>query len=194
MQAGIRMCRRTSVHACRRTMWRHPQENAMSNDDRKHYENADPLTGAPGAHPVGTGVGAALGGAAAGAAAGTVVGPVGTVVGAAVGAIAGGLVGKGVAEGLDPTIEDAYWRDNYNQRPYVEQGARYERYQPAYRYGWEARSRLGTSSWDDNHEDLRQNWEAHPDSLGLDWESAKGAVRDAYERAPLEPGSPVNRV
>ena len=166
----------------------------MTNDDRKVHENADPLTGTPGAHPVGTGVGAALGGAAAGAAAGTVVGPVGTVIGAAVGAIAGGLVGKGVAEGLDPTIEDAYWRENYASRPYVAGGTRYEQYQPAYRYGWEARSRLGTASWDDSHDELRQHWEAHPDSLGLDWESAKGAVRDAYEREPLEPGSPVHRV
>jgi hypothetical protein len=33
--------------------------------------NRDPITGAPGAHPVGVGVGAAAGGIAAGAAAGT---------------------------------------------------------------------------------------------------------------------------
>ena len=39
--------------------------------------NRDPLTGAPGSHPVGTGLGAVAGGLAAGAAAGTVVGPVG---------------------------------------------------------------------------------------------------------------------
>ena len=65
--------------------------------------NRDPLTGAPGAHPIGTGVGAAAGGVAAGAAVGSVAGPVGTVVGAAVGAVAGGLAGKGVAESIDPT-------------------------------------------------------------------------------------------
>ena len=59
-------------------------------------QNRDPITGAPGAHPVGTGVGAASGGVA-GAAVGTVVGgPVGAVVGAAVGAIAGGLAGAGL--------------------------------------------------------------------------------------------------
>jgi len=41
--------------------------------------NRDPLTGAPGSHPVGTGIGAAAGGVAAGAAAGTLAaGPVGT--------------------------------------------------------------------------------------------------------------------
>lgn len=166
----------------------------MTQSPKFGSSNRDPLTNAPGAHPVGTGVGAAVGGIAAGAAAGTVVGPIGTVVGAAVGAVAGGLFGKGVAEGLDPTVEDAYWRENYHTRPYAERDARYERYQPAYRHGWEGRSRLGAQSWADSEDQLRSEWEAHPDSLGLDWESAKGAVRDAYDREPLEPGSPVHRV
>jgi outer membrane lipoprotein SlyB len=79
----------------------------MDNDNTKEAgTNRDPITGAPGAHPVGVGLGAAAGGIAAGAAVGTVAaGPVGTVVGAAVGAIAGGLGGKAVAEKLDPTVE-----------------------------------------------------------------------------------------
>ncbi len=65
--------------------------------------NRDPITGEPGAHPVGTALGATAGAVAAGAAVGSVAGPVGTVVGAAVGAVAGGLAGKGVAEQVDPT-------------------------------------------------------------------------------------------
>ena len=64
--------------------------------------NLDPITGEPGAHPVGTGLGAA-GGALAGAAIGAVGGPVGMTAGALVGAVAGGLVGKEVAEKVDPT-------------------------------------------------------------------------------------------
>ena len=40
----------------------------MSLDEHDKNLNLDPITDAPGAHPVGTGVGAALGGAAAGAA------------------------------------------------------------------------------------------------------------------------------
>src|SRR5438045_3041599 len=74
--------------------------------------NRDPITGAPGAHPVGTGVGA-TGGALAGAAAGAVAGPIGAAVGLVAGAVVGGLAGKGVAEKIDPTVEDAYWKDNY---------------------------------------------------------------------------------
>ena len=80
-------------------------------------ENRDPISGAPGAHPIGTGLGAVVGGAAVGAAAGTVVGPVGTVVGTAVGAIVGGLAGKGIAEAIDPTHELAGWQRNNETRP-----------------------------------------------------------------------------
>jgi hypothetical protein len=65
-------------------------------------ENADPLSGAHGAHPVGTGIGAA-GGAAAGASIGAVAGPIGAAVGTLVGAVAGGLAGKGAAEAINPT-------------------------------------------------------------------------------------------
>src|SRR5476649_2821586 len=96
--------------------------------------NRDPITGAPGSHPIGTGIGAAAGGAAAGAAVGTVAGPVGTIAGAAVGAIVGGLAGKGVAESVNPTAEDAYWRKNHSGQPYAN-GRSYDEYGLAYRNG-----------------------------------------------------------
>src|SRR5215210_7591519 len=119
-------------------------ENTNREERDRHDANRDPITGAPGSHPVGTGVGAAAGGAA-GAAIGSVVPGVGTAVGGAVGAVvgavAGGLAGKGVAEAIDPTTEDAYWRENYRNRPYVQPGTTYDEYAPAYRYGWEARTR-----------------------------------------------------
>src|SRR3954469_20482519 len=84
------------------------KEFAMADRDRTSKDmNPDPITGAPGSHPVGTGVGAA-GGGAAGAAIGSMAGPIGTAVGAVVGAVAGGLAGKGAAEAIDPTAEDAY--------------------------------------------------------------------------------------
>ncbi len=77
----------------------------MAIEKDEHPEtNPDPITGAPGAHPVGVGLGAAAGGIAAGAAAGTLAaGPIGTVVGAAIGAVVGGLAGKGAAESMNPT-------------------------------------------------------------------------------------------
>jgi len=61
-------------------------------------QNLDPITHAPGAHPVGAGVGA-TGGALTGATVGSVAGPLGTIAGGVVGAIAGGRVPVGNAAG-----------------------------------------------------------------------------------------------
>ncbi len=144
--------------------------------------NRDPISGAPGSHPVGTGIGAAFGGAAAGAMAGTVVGPVGTVIGAAVGAIVGGYAGKGVAEAIDPTAENAYWRDNFESRPYAEAGAGFEQFETAYRYGVDAWGRYPGQSFDTIEPTLSGDWERQRGSSSLDWERARHASRDAWDR------------
>lgn len=157
----------------------------------EHNENRDPITGAPGSHPVGTGVGAA-GGGAAGAAIGAVAGPVGAMVGAAIGGIAGGLLGKGVAEGVNPTDEEAYWRENYRNRPYAEGDVDYDAYGPAYQYGWESYSRYGTTgrSFDEVEPELRRDWEAHRREKDLEWERARQATRDAWERVAQRRNEP----
>lgn len=156
----------------------------MSNisEDRDDATNRDPLSGAPGAHPVGTGIGAALGGAAAGAAAGTVVGPVGTIVGAAMGAVVGGLAGKGVAEAVDPTVERAYWSDNFKERDYVEQGSSFDDYGPAYGFGVKARGQYPGRDFDDVESAMSSDWEASRGASSLSWERAKHAARDAWNR------------
>lgn len=143
--------------------------------------NVDPLSGAPGSHPVGTGVGALAGGMAAGAAAGTVAGPVGTVVGAAVGAVLGGLAGKSVAEQIDPTAEDAYWRDNYSTRPYVDAGSSYDDYGPAYRYGVDSYRSNPGATFDETG--LATGWNSARGTSSLGWEQAKNATRDSWQRA-----------
>jgi hypothetical protein len=153
-------------------------------------ENRDPITGEPGAHPVGTGVGAAAGGvaggAAVGAAVGTVAGPVGTAVGAAAGVIAGaiggGLAGKGIAESIDPTGVEAHWRDTYATRPYVDKGASYDDYAPAYRYGWESRARYADRNYDDVESDLGRGWDKVKAKSRLSWDKARHATRDAWDR------------
>jgi hypothetical protein len=134
-------------------------------------------------HPVGSGVGAAAG-AATGAAVGTAVGgPVGTLVGAAVGALAGGLVGHGIAEGINPTEEDAYWRENYRTRPYASSTRSYEDVQPAYRYGWESRARYGNRKWDEVEPELGRNWnDYNQGSARQTWDEAKMATKDAWHR------------
>lgn len=150
-------------------------------DVAEHDANRDPISGAPGAHPVGVGVGA-TGGAVAGAAAGSLGGPVGAAVGAAVGAVAGGLAGKAAAEGINPTVEDEYWRTNYSSRPYVASGISYEVYRPAYRYGWESYDRHRGRSFDEAEPDLRRDWNEYEGSGKLSWDSAKSAARDAWHR------------
>ena len=144
--------------------------------------NPDPVTDALGSHPVGTGLGALAGGAAAGAAAGTVAGPVGTVVGAAVGAVVGGLAGKGIAEAIDPTAEDAYWRDNYSSRPYVDSTATYDDYGPAYAYGVNSYSTYAGRDWDDVEPELSGRWNSMRGQSSLEWDRAKHATRDAWNR------------
>jgi hypothetical protein len=144
--------------------------------------NEDPITGAPGSHPIGTGVGAAAGGAATGAAVGSVAGPIGTAVGIAAGAIIGGLAGKGIAEKIDPTVEDAYWRENYRNRSYVDQGTDYDMYAPAYRTGYEGYGRYHGKKFDDVEMNLRQDYEKTHGQRGLGWDKARFAARDAWDR------------
>jgi len=149
-------------------------------EDKTGAPNRDPISGAPGAHPVGVGVGAAAGGMAAGAAVGTVAGPVGTVVGAAVGAVIGGLAGKGVAESIDPTVEDAYWRENYASRDYVTPGRTYDDYRPAYGYGVNRYD--SDRSFEDVEPELAEDWVAARGQSSLAWGEASPAARDAWER------------
>lgn len=156
----------------------------MQNTETYERKNAnrDPITDEPGSHPVGTGVGAALGGAAAGAAVGTVAGPVGTVIGAAAGAIVGGLTGKGVAESFDPTAENAYWRDNYTSRPYVEGGGKFADYGPAYGYGVDSSTKFGGRNFDDMEPALARDWDTARGTSSLSWDRARQASRDAWDR------------
>lgn len=151
--------------------------------------NLKPPAGGSGAHTVGTGIGAA-GGAAAGAAIGTAVGgPIGAVVGGALGAATGALAGNTAAEAVNPTVEDAYWSANYLQRDYVERNRPYADYQPAYRYGWESRARLGDRPFRDIESDLERGWGEARGLSKLDWAQAKHATGDAWRRLEGRVGS-----
>lgn len=149
--------------------------------------NPDAITGAPGSHPVGAGIGAA-GGAAAGAAIGSVVPGVGTiaggVIGAIVGGVGGGYAGKGIAEAINPTDEDAYWRTAYRDRPYADPDAPYDEYEPAYRYGWEARCQAGDAEcrFEDVEPALGEKWDEQRGNSSLNWEQARHATEDAWRR------------
>jgi hypothetical protein len=154
----------------------------MAKDKKPRDANRDPISGEPGAHPVGTGLGAAVGGAAAGAAAGSVAGPVGTVAGAAAGAVAGGLAGKAAAEAIDPTAEEAYWKENYVHEPYYERGLDYDEYAPAYRTGYEGRARYAGRSFDEVEQDLATSYSRNRGRSRFDWNKARPAAHAAWHR------------
>ena len=151
---------------------------------QKPEENLDPITGEPGAHPVGTGLGALACGAAAGAAVGTVVGPLGTAVGAAVGAIVGGMAGKAVAEAVDPTAEHAYWEAEHPRQPYHKDGYTFEDdYAPAYRLGLRDVQQHQGRPYEEVQETLAQDWDMYRGKSRLTWPEASPAARAAWERA-----------
>jgi uncharacterized protein (TIGR02284 family) len=142
--------------------------------------NRDPITDEPGAHPVGTGVGA-LGGALAGAGVGAVGGPIGAAVGGVAGAVIGGLAGKAVAESIDPTAEEAHWRDNYHREPYYEKGRSFDDYAPAYRLGLTGRTRY-QGDWQSAEPKLASEWDEARGNSSLSWQQAQPASRAAWDR------------
>jgi uncharacterized protein (TIGR02271 family) len=113
------------------------------------------------------GVGAAAAGAGAGAAGSGSGGPAGPGAGAAV---------------IDPTAEDAYWREHYRSRPYVEKNADYESYRLAYRYGVEAHGKTEGRPFEEVESKLKRGWARARGESKLAWDKARDAVRDAYER------------
>lgn len=145
--------------------------------------NADPITGEPGSHPVGTGVGG-IGGAAAGAAIGTMAGPLGTLIGGAIGAVVGGGAGHAAAEAIDPTREEAYWRAEHANTSYYQQGHDFDRdLHPAYAVGYANRARYPSEARFEDHEnDLKRSWEEVKGDSRLAWDDARHASRDAWNR------------
>lgn len=135
----------------------------------------------------GTGAGAVAGAAAGGVAAGAttgalaggLTGPAGAAIGAVVGAVAGAVMGKKAA---DPAVEDKYWRENHASRPYARQDLDYDHYQPAYRTGVESYNRNPERSFEDVEPEMSQNWSRARGNSSLEWEHARPAARDAWDR------------
>lgn len=130
---------------------------------------------------VGTGIGVA-GGAAAGAAAGMLGGPVTAAVGAVVGAAVGGFTGNKIAEAIDPSAEDAYWKEHFQAEPYYSGGFGYEDYAPAYRLGYASRAE-GKADWNALNTEWRERWDAERGASRLDWKAAEPAAQAAWRRA-----------
>jgi hypothetical protein len=87
-------------------------------------------------------------------------------------------------EGLGWEEDDAYWRQNYRNRPYASSGDQaYDYYQPGYRFGYESANRLDQDrSWNDVEADLSRSWESYEHRGSSTWQQVKDAARDAWDR------------
>lgn len=153
--------------------------------------NADPLTNAPGAHPIETGVGAAVAGAASGLAVGAVAGPVGAVIGAALGAVAGGYAGKGIGELIDPTTEDNWLRDHVDTSRAATGNADnaawdYDSSRPAHHFGVAMGQRFTGRRFDAVEAQIRDEWQANGPSTDRTWDESRSTIRAGFERVQTE--------
>ncbi len=128
-----------------------------SNETLGESANFDPTTGTPGGDSVDASDGAA-------------------------GAEAGGLAEKGMAKAINPTHEEAYWRDHFSDRPYVESGSSYNDYGPAYALGVDAFNRHPGRTFDEVEPEMSVQWTANHSASSLNWERARHAARDAWNR------------
>lgn len=135
-----------------------------------------------GGQAVGTGVGG-LSGAVTGAAIGTAIGgPAGAIIGGIAGLAVGAVSGSAIA---DLNREDEmYWQNNFQSRPYVEQGDTYQTYADAYRFGGQTaeNEKFRGKTFDEVEADIRASYEQTPAGANLAYDRARGAINDAYER------------
>jgi uncharacterized protein YcfJ len=148
----------------------------------KPRKSADPITGEPGAHPVGTGVGAA-GGAVTGAALGAAIGgPIGAAVGTVVGGIAAAYGAHGVAEAMNPTEGEKYWREQHEKQPFVKPGYTFEDYVAAYRTGYEGFHNYLGKPYEEIESALALDYERNKAGSALPWDHARHAVHAAWAK------------
>lgn len=144
--------------------------------------NRDPISGTPGAHPLGTGAGATSGAVAGGVAGMAVGGPVGGLVGVAIGAVAGGLAGKSAAESFNPTAEEIFWKETYVREPYYVAGRGFEYYAPGFRAGWEGRVLHDGRSFEEAEPSLQSSYNLGKKELDPTWHEIRPAAHAAWNR------------
>ncbi len=83
---------------------------------------------------------------------------------------------------VDPTSENAHWRENFATRPYVEKGAVFEDYGPAYAYGVISSIRYDGRTFEDVESELSRDWANMRGNSLLAWVQARHATRDAWDR------------
>lgn len=80
--------------------------------------------------------------------------------------------------------EDNYWFENFSSRPYAIGPDFYDRFRPAFRYGFESALHNLGRGWEEAEPDLRAGWETyeHRGTSPRPWEEIREAVHDAWQR------------
>lgn len=76
-----------------------------------------------------------------------------------------------------------------DERDYVEKGSRFDHHGPAYGFGVDARGRYPGRDFDDVESEMSRDWASSRGASILNWEWARHAVRDAWNR--VRPSHPV---
>lgn len=83
---------------------------------------------------------------------------------------------------INPTAEEAYWREAYRREPYFREGLGYEDYGPAYRVGYTGPMRR-SGAFDEIEGELKNDFDRVRGRSRLRWEEAREATRAAWRRA-----------
>ena len=110
----------------------------------------------------------------------TLAGAVGTAAGLAAGTAAA-VMGKGPEKKVEPANEELYWREHFAAEPYVDAAYQFDDYLPAWRTGWEGRTKYGSRGFDDALRDLEGDFYWNRGKSRLTWQQALPAVRAGWE-------------
>jgi hypothetical protein len=83
---------------------------------------------------------------------------------------------------INPTAEEAYWREAYRREPYYRDEFTYEDYGPAFRVGYTAPVRR-PGEFDQLEGELRKDFDQVRGRSRLRWEEAREATHAAWRRA-----------
>lgn len=86
-------------------------------------------------------------------------------------------------EEMDPAGEYAYWRDKFVNRPYVQDGASFDDYGPAYVFGIHASAKYADRDFAEVAQELEREWHTVRGDSSLEWAQARDAARDSWEHS-----------
>ena len=86
---------------------------------------------------------------------------------------------------INPTAEEAYWREAYRNEPYYRSDFNYDDYGPAYRVGYTGPMRRN-GGFEQLEGELRNDFDRVRGKSRLRWEDAREATRAAWRRVTGE--------